>query len=149
MRAISITTDPTVIPADLITLYAETIYQVDVPGKAIDLHIGVESAELAELHAKHKVTCSAFITACNPYSQELSDEENEQLQANLASELTCRNLKFFSGMGRHPSGNCKGEQSYLALGLDRTAAVSLGNSLRQNAIVCCGPDAVPQLVLLK
>lgn len=149
MHAISIASTLSVIPQDLISAYEETIYQVDEFGDSFDLHIDVVNISLVELHAKHDASYSAFITAYNPYSQESSDEENEQLLAELAIELVLKNLTFFIGTGKHPSGKWKGEKSFLILGLDRAAAISLGNSYRQNAIVWCGIDATPKLVLLK
>jgi hypothetical protein len=35
------------------------------------------------------------------------------------------------------------------LGISRQQAMDLGDRLEQNAIVWCGPDAVPELVLLR
>jgi hypothetical protein len=36
------------------------------------------------------VSCAAFITACNPFSNLLSNEENAKRQADLAAELKRR-----------------------------------------------------------
>ena len=40
-------------------------------------------------------------------------------------------------------------QAILVLGLALEAAKSLGNAYEQNAVIWCGPDAVPSLVLLR
>ena len=41
------------------------------------------------------------------------------------------------------------EPSYLVLGSALDAAKAIGTELRQNAIVWCGPDCLPQLILLR
>lgn len=79
--------------------------------------------------------CSAFITAYNPLSQNLSDEVNVRSQDALASELSERSLTFIDGIGMHSSGNWPSESSYLVLGLSLEAAKVLGSKYNQNAIV--------------
>ena len=56
---------------------------------------------------------------------------------------------YHEGMGEHPSGQWPGEPSFLILGLPLDAAKQLGARHEQNAIVWCGTDAVPQLILLR
>jgi len=41
------------------------------------------------------------------------------------------------------------ERSVFAYGMDKASACALGRQFRQDAIVWVGPDAVPQLVLLR
>lgn len=113
------------------------------------LKVGERSPALAGLHMAHGVDCSAFITACNPYSAVLDDAANADRQAELASELRRRRLHFVDGMGQHPSNGWRGEPSYLVFGLGIAAAKTLGKRFEQNAIVWSGSDAVPMLVLLK
>jgi len=55
---------------------------------------------------------------------------------------------FLPAFGQHPSGGWPGEASFFVLGVSCAAAQSLGRKFEQNAILWCGPDAVPQLFLL-
>lgn len=128
--------------------YRETEFRVtgDAP---MTLRLGQACASLARLQLAHRVDCSTFITACNPFSIELSDAENAARQAALAEDLRKRSLTFFDGVGQHPSHNWPGEPSYLVLGLSFEAARTLGRRLEQNAIVWNGAGAVPELVLLR
>ena len=133
--------------SSLIKAYEETEYRV-TQGHPLVLRVNVPSPELASLYKAKGASCAAFITACNPFSRMLSNEDNAKRQAELAAELKRRSLSFFAGVGQHPSGNWPGEHSFLVLGLALEAARSLGKAYEQNAVIWCGPDAVPRLVLL-
>lgn len=132
----------------LVQAYRETEYRVsgEIP---FALSVDSASPELLALYKGHKVACAAFITACNPFSQELDPHENQCRQDELAKELSQRGLKYLDGVGQHPTGRWPGEPSFLVLGLELEAAKSLGQSLEQNAIVWCGANGVPELVLLR
>lgn len=136
------------IDSDTLRAYEETHYRVfgDAP---TTLRIGVANAVLADLHQAFRVDCSAFITAVNPFS-ELTDEAiNARRQATLTEELKGRGLKFIEGMGEHPSGKWPAEPSFLIFGLPLDAAKQIGVQYGQNAIVWCGDNATPQLILLR
>lgn len=69
--------------------------------------------------------------------------------AGIRSGLTARGLQFMPGVGVGADPKWQGEPSVLVLGLPLQHARALGTSYLQNAIVWCGEDAVPQLVLLR
>jgi len=134
--------------ASLISAYRETEYRV-TQGRPFVLRIDEPCAQLSGLYKATHHACAAFITACNPFSRSVSDAENTQRQIELSKELRGRSLMFLEGVGQHPSGDWPGEPSFLVMGLSLEAAKTLGNSFEQNAIVWCGADAVPNLVLLR
>lgn len=137
-----------VIDSATIQAYLETHYRVHgVP--PFVMQIGQVSRDLLSLYARHSVECAAFLTGCNPLSREVSEPENRERQKSLAAELTRRSLTFVEGMGQHPSNHWPGEESFLVLGLDLEAAKTLGERFEQNAIVWCGADGVPQLIVLR
>ena len=137
-----------VIDRVLIQAFLETDYRVDAPA-AMTLRVGVANPLLADLHKARRVESSAFITACNPFSQAFDEVANEERQETLARELRQEGLTFFEGIGQHPSNNWPGEPSFLVLALSLEAAKALGARHEQNAIIWCGADAVPTLVLLR
>lgn len=115
------------------------------------LRIGVRSEPLAELlrqHVNKAGAGAAFISACNPFSQPLSADENAALHRQLGSELQAGGLPHWEGIGQHPGNGWPGEPSYLVLNLGCDEACSLGRRLQQNAIVWVGADAVPDLLVL-
>lgn len=136
------------IPRGTIQAYLETHYHVagDTP---TTLQVDQFNPTLASLHKARQVTGSVFVTACNPFSQDLGPEANAAQQATLAHELEQLGLEFVEGVGQHPSNNWPGEASYLVFGTTLDAAKALGEKHGQNAIIWCGADAVPRLILLR
>ena len=137
-----------VIDAGLIQAFRETHYQVH-GAEPFTLQVDEPSAALAAAHKRFRTDCSAFITACNPFSEDVGAESNGQRHADLGLELARRSLAHVEGIGQHPSNGWPGEPSYLVFGLTLEAAKTLGRALRQNAIVWSDADAVPRLILLR
>lgn len=128
--------------------YLQTQYHVHGETQ-LTLQVGVANAPLKALYKTLRVESCAFITACNPFSRPLEARVNADLQAAFAGELRQRSLQFVEGAGQHPSNQWPGEASFLVWGLALETARALGARHHQNAIVWCGPDAVPQLILLR
>ena len=137
-----------VIDAGLIQAFRETHYQVH-GAQLFTLRVDEPSAVLAVVHKRFRTDCSAYMTACNPFSEDVGAASNAQLHADLGLELARRNLAHIEGVGQHPSNQWPGEASYLVFGLKLEAAKTLGRALRQNAIVWSDADAVPHLILLR
>jgi len=110
------------------------------------MHIGQPCLELKALMANHNALSAAFITAWNPFSQNLPAKENQARQDELKANLKKRGLICIDGIGKHPSNNWPGEVSVLALGLDLEAAKSLARHYEQHAFVWAAGDGVPELV---
>lgn len=128
--------------------YLETEYHVDVQ-PPFTLRAGQFSAELLRLQERTRTDSSAYVTACNPFSQVLDGAANAALQTSLARELSSRSLDFLPGVGKHPESSWPGEDSFLVLGLSLETAKALGIRFKQNAILWADADAVPQLILLR
>ncbi len=127
--------------------YRETHYRVQgEPGFV--LRVGQHSPPLAQLYNAESVNCSAFITACNPASQRLSDATNASRQTQLEAELTALGLRWLPAVGEHPSNQWPAERSVLVLGLPLKEARRLARQYGQNALLWSAADAVPELVLL-
>ena len=126
----------------------ETHYRVH-GAEPFTLRVDEPSAALAAAHKRFRTDCSAFITACNPFSEDVGAASSAQRHADLGLELARRSLAHIEGIGQHPSNQWPGEASYLVFGLKLEAAKTLGRALRQNAIVWSDADAVPRLILLR
>ena len=132
----------------LLQAYLETHYFV-LGVRPLTLQVGVANLSLAALYKSLRVESCAFVTACNPWSQALEPPLNLEHQAALARELHHRRLTFVEGMGQHPSGQWPGEPSFLVWDISMEASKAIGAKHDQNAIIWCGPDAVPRLILLR
>lgn len=139
---------PSIIDSATVQAYRETEYRVFAEA-GFTLRVGQASAELLSAHKRHKTQCSAFLTACNPFSQAFDATTNAERQAALAKELKQRSLTFESGIGQHPGNGWPGEDSFIVYGLTLEAAKALGTRIEQNAFIWSGADAVPQLILLR
>jgi hypothetical protein len=136
------------ISPELIDAYRDTNYWVATEPPFV-MRIDVPSPDLAALYARFDTDCAAYLTASNPYSDKLDDLANAQRHHQLARHLEALGLHHIEGAGRHPSGNWPPETSFLVLGVSEQAAKELGRQFEQNAVVCCGADAVPRLLLLR
>lgn len=138
----------TEIPHELILAYEATDFRVLEP-QEFTLRIGQRSAELQSLYVDMGVTCAGYLTAWNPFSKEALELENENAQQQLLRQLSLEGFPALNALGIDPSGDWPGEESVFVPGLSLDRAKLLGSKFGQNAIVWVGPDAVPQLVLLR
>lgn len=136
------------IPATLLKAYRQTEYRVMAP-RSFVLRIGRFSPALSRLHRQSNVASSAFITACNPRSRLLPADENAERRRRLGEAIAGGRWPWLHGSGKHISGPWPAEASFLVLGISRGEACALGAAFDQNAIVFCGADCIPELVLLR
>lgn len=137
------------IALEKIRAYRATDYRLGHTDKDIVLTIGQRSERLAALFAGNAVTCGAFLTAYNPQGTIQSDAANDQGHAELADKLRELGLQAIEGSGSEEGTEWPAEKSYFALGLALEPAKAIGTHFDQDAIVWVGPDAVPQLILLR
>ena len=131
--------------AELLQAFTETDYIVH-HAPPFTMNIGKPCPELQKLMADRNALGAAFITAWNPFSQKLSDTENEDRQQELKASLKNRSLTFIDGIGQHPSNSWPGEPSVLILGLNREGAKALAGHYEQHAFIWIDQAAVPELL---
>jgi hypothetical protein len=137
-----------VIDRGTIQAYLKTEYRVHGE-HGFTLRVGEASADLLSAHRLQLADCSAFLTACNPFSEPFDAAANAARQAALARELSGRGLTFVPGIGQHPSNSWPAEDSFLVFGLTLEEARVLGAQFEQNGFVWIDADAVPQLILMR
>lgn len=138
----------TVIDKATLQAYLETDYRVEGQ-PAFTLQIGAISPELAAAHRAYCVESSAFISACNPFSQRVDEATNAARHTALAHQIGQSGLVCLPGVGQHPANQWPGEASLLVFGITLEAVKTLGNQWEQNAVVWSGADAKPRLILLR
>lgn len=110
---------------DLLNIYSETAFMV--PDMGIVIFVGETNPNLDALL---RPTTWAFITACNPYSEQLSDVQNTVLNDLLENDLAEYNV--YPALGRREDWN---EDSFLVLGISKEEATRLAIKYKQNAFV--------------
>ena len=141
--------ETTQIHPDKVRAYLATDYRLGHTDQDIVLTIGKRSERLATLFAGSGVTCGAFLTGYNPRGAVQSDEANDKAHAQLAAKLQGLGLQAIEGSGSEDGTDWPAERSFFALGLALEPAQAIGTHFDQDAIVWVGPDAVPQLILLR
>ena len=134
--------------ADLVQAYRNTTYGVDAAAP-FAVFVGQASGPLLSLMAQNECHSAAYITACNPMGRRLADGDNARRQVALAAYLRHNGYRFLHGKGQGADRRWQAEPSFLVFGIPLQMAKALGCRWRQNAILWCGADAVPQLVWMR
>lgn len=139
---------------DQLEIYRHATYRVFAE-PAFTLAIGSPSSWLAALYRQRHVSSAAFITACNPYGALLAADLNAVRQQALEASLQQQGWQWLPGQGEGSAEHTQNtpcqwppEASCLVFGIRREEAAELGRQYQQNAIVFCGSDAVPELLVL-
>ncbi|MBK6856851.1 MAG: DUF3293 domain-containing protein [Microthrixaceae bacterium] len=82
------------------------------------------------------------ITAHNPESVQLSDEENQRRHDELVEALIAAGRVVVPAAGQGLDGRWPAEESVAVRGIDTAAAVELGRQFGQLAIFRAGPDRI-------
>ena len=141
--------ETTQIHPDKVRAYLATDYRLGHKAQDIVLTIGQRSERLAELFAGSGVNCGAFLTAYNPRGTLQPEAANHLAHAQLATQLAQLGHAVIEGSGSEEGTDWPAEKSYFALGLALEDAKVMGTHFDQDAIVWVGPDAEPQLILLR
>ena len=72
-----------------------------------------------------------------------------QRNLKLVEMVKSLNCKYLHGEGKSANDDWEGEASLLILNLDKQAACEIGNIFKQNALLWCAYDAIPQIILLR
>ena len=113
-----------------------------VGGKLV-LRVGEPSRVLDHLLANRGLDEWAYLTAHNPRSRQLTQEENAARQRELLARLAGRRLLL--GHAEAPDGAWR-EASVLVLGMARDEALALARSFEQNAFLAGRRGGVAELV---
>jgi hypothetical protein len=87
-----------------------------------------------------------FISALNPHSMQMSEDENEKRHRNLVDKIKAMKWRFCEGNGIPAGDNWKPEKSVLILDISMNEAIELGKDFQQNAIVFGRLNQAPELV---
>ena len=114
---------PEEISAELLAKYAETVIEIFLDG---------ETLSYQDLHAIWK--CDFYmITAANPYSQLLTEEENQARNQSLREELFNISELILPAIGRDPTSDWS-EHGWVLPTSDEKLLIDLARKFQQNAI---------------
>lgn len=135
--------------ARLAGAYRRTRYRLEIDGVAIALRVGAPYPLLdAALGAAGAATW-AFITAFNPGSQPQSAAANRARDIALAREIDARSLRRWRCDGVDDDGAWPTERGWVISGIGRGAAIALGQTFSQNAILFGTRGGTAELVFCR
>ena len=137
----------TTINSHLLEQYKSADYYIEAIPPFI-LKIGIFSYELSKIYETSHQTKAGLISASNPRSKKLPNEINKERNKNLEEMIQEKGLNYIYGEGKCGQDDWDGEESFLILGIDQKQAMIFGKAFDQNAIVWCGKNAIPELILL-
>jgi hypothetical protein len=114
---------PEEISAELLAKYGETV---------VEIFLGRETLSYQELHEIWKRDFY-MITAANPYSQLLPENENEIRNQQLYEHLLQHEAEVLSAIGRDPLGSWM-EKGWVLRMRDENQLIDLAKQFEQNAI---------------
>lgn len=132
--------------SDLLEAYRQTSFLAHTPGGAICIRIGQIAPDLESL-LENENRCWAYVTAWNPGSIPLSDEENRTHQRELEHAVRQAGYTVFPGEGVGQDGAWPPEPSLLILGISLEDAIELGRRFGQAAIVAGRSSEPAELIL--
>lgn len=136
------------IKPELIEAYSKTHYFIE--GVKVPIKIGelFDFENLPKLQDNTSpIESIAFITAYNPYSEILTDEENYVLNKKLEDSAVELEYIYFRGIGLNPSGKWKGEKSIAIVNISKDSASKISKMYKQNAFVYLKRNEIAQLVI--
>src|SRR5437870_1692653 len=130
----------------LLQAYRRTSFFADTQVGRLELRIGSLCPRLEELLANHGARSWAYLTAFNPRSERLSDEENQDRHRRLVERVEYLGFPAFPGEGVGDDGTWPRERSLLVLGVNRRQAIDLGREFGQLAVVFGEVGSPPALI---
>jgi Protein of unknown function (DUF3293) len=125
-------------------IYIDTNYFVSSGETPFRFRIG--ETNLDKLLSRFEATTWAFVTADNPYSEQLSAAENKIRQMELIELIKSKNLQFLEGFGESSTPDWEDEICVFIFDTDLKNAIEIGKHFEQNAIVYGELGGVPQLI---
>lgn len=120
---------------ELLAAYARAVYRVDLPSGAIFLQVGAPAPEIDRWLAAKGLPGFAFLSAANPGSVRLSDDENRRRHLQLGERLRALGLSGIGGESYEAASGGWREASLLVGGIDREAAIALAREFGQMALL--------------
>lgn len=132
----------------IIEIYTDAKYILQFEGDSSRLRVGFPCFEMDDVLDKHKTNTAYFITPENPFSQTLSDVENECRHQRFVAELQETNLSYIEGYGTNEDETWPREHSYLIFCDDATAMHTLAAHFGQKGMLKLSKHKSVSLLIL-
>lgn len=114
-------------------IYRNAVYKISSP--EILISVNKKNPVLDDLLKKENKKSWAFLTAYNPYSILVPEEQNEFNQNKLIKILLNENYILYDGIASSSDNSFPEEKSFLCIGISFERSIEIGNEFEQNAIL--------------
>lgn len=128
--------------------YLRTTYIVQTGRGPIEIRVGGLNSDLDQFLAEQGMVQWAFITASNPMSSVLSDEDNQRRHGEIIGRVVELGYRALEGSGQGYGTAWPPERSLMILGIDRDNAIDLAAKFGQRAILVGRVNELPELLML-
>lgn len=133
---------------ELLAAYKNSCYNVFLGETVVSLKVGTISNELSIFLKDLQIKSASFITAFNPNSVVLSEEENANRNRDLLADISSLKLSYYEGIGFDEiNKDWLPEKHFLVLGIDRKQSMNLAKKYNQNAILFIVDDGFVELLI--
>ena len=129
---------------ELIQAYERAKYVVE---DHMELRVGENNEKFNQWLSQKDAELAAFITPENPFSQQLSTEQNVKRHESFREDLSKSQIDFIEGYGVDATEQWSREKSYLILIKNKAMADKLAMSYGQNAYLLCKKGQPVELVI--
>jgi hypothetical protein len=130
--------------------FRATAYWVaDRDGRRFAIRIDSRCERLDDLLDAAGTMAWAYVTACNPRSQLLDDEENRLRMERLETVVRGRGFVVLPGEALADEPGWPAERSLLVLGIPESEAVEIASTFAQHAIVVGTAGSAARLVWIR
>jgi hypothetical protein len=120
---------------DLIESYKCAKYIIDNKGKSVRLRVGKSNIDVDRILAHFETESAYFITPENPFSQQLTEEENRLRHERFVTAISELKCPYLTGYGTNEDETWPKENSYLVFSSDESAMHTLATNFGQNGIL--------------
>tara|TARA_B100000963_G_C22550640_1_gene636608 strand:+ start:812 stop:1237 length:426 start_codon:yes stop_codon:yes gene_type:complete len=135
----------TKIENSLIEAYENTNYYIYHDTEII-INIAKKNIDLINLFKDKNLISASIITAYNPFSKIMTEEQNLSAQLQLKKMIEDSNLSYLDAIGQDIKKEWPGEPSFFIENISKENAIKLGRKFNQNAIVWVDKNLVPELI---
>ena len=135
----------TKIENSLIEAYENTNYYI-YHDTEITINIAKKNIDLINLFKDKNLISASIITAYNPFSKIMTEEQNLSAQLQLKKMIEDSNLSYLDAIGQDIKKEWLGEPSFFIENISKENAIKLGKKFNQNAIVWVDKNLIPELI---
>lgn len=129
--------------------YRKTTYTAHTEKQIFEIRIDQKNDDFRKWLKENNIQTWTMLTAANPYSTELSEEENKERNANLELWLQKEKRQYLRSEGIPDNPNWTTEIGFFITNITLDAAKQLAKSVEQNAIVFGGIEEAAQLIWIE